>query len=126
MFTRFLNLYLLKFNSKRIKNKKKMATTQQQKQQALYTELSKAAAEFDDEHSLTLCIRGDVTIALHCKVTALIRLGRYSDALSLISRKLRDTKIDLSFEKLYCYYRTNQWQQATELLETVKKTHPTN
>ncbi|KAI9305739.1 hypothetical protein BJ944DRAFT_161177 [Cunninghamella echinulata] len=109
-----------------------MAATQQQQQiSTLYTELNKAAAAFDDEHSLTLCDQiiklggNDISTALHCKVIALIRLGRYNDALSLISRKFRDnTTIDLSFEKLYCYYRTNQWQQASDLLETIKKSHP--
>ncbi|CAO3612904.1 unnamed protein product [Cunninghamella echinulata] len=109
-----------------------MAATQKQQQtSALYTELNKAAAAFDDEHSLTLCDQiiklggNDISTALHCKVIALIRLGRYNDALSLISRKFRDnTTIDLSFEKLYCYYRTNQWQQASDLLETIKKFNP--
>ncbi|KAI8336515.1 hypothetical protein BC941DRAFT_354083 [Chlamydoabsidia padenii] len=98
---------------------------------ALIDELSKSTNDHDDERSLTLCdqlikLQGENdTLPLHCKVVTLIRLGKYDDALSLISRKFRDNKtIDLTFEKLYCYYRTNQWQQATELLEAAKRTHP--
>jgi signal recognition particle subunit SRP72 len=109
-----------------------MASKEQQVASVI-TELSTSTHDYDDERSLSLCdqwlkLQGDNdTLALHCKIVTLIRLGKYHDALSLIGRKFRDNKeIDLTFEKLYCYYRTNQWQQAAELLEDAKATHPNN
>ncbi|ORX59024.1 hypothetical protein DM01DRAFT_1333615 [Hesseltinella vesiculosa] len=103
-----------------------MATKEQQIE-TLYKELAQSSADYDDEKSLKLCddlIKlGQDTLALQCKVITLIRLDRYHDALQLIARKFRDSSIDFSFEKLYCYYRTSQWQQAFDLLATVKQTH---
>ncbi|CAO3591785.1 unnamed protein product [Absidia cylindrospora] len=107
-----------------------MASKEQQVA-TLINELAKSTSEYDDEHSLSLCdqlikLQGENdTLPLHCKVVTLIRLEKYHDALSFMGRKLRDNNsINLTFEKLYCYYRTNQWQQALELLDAAKKSHP--
>ncbi|KAI8335412.1 hypothetical protein BC941DRAFT_453798 [Chlamydoabsidia padenii] len=107
-----------------------MSSTKEQQVASLIGELSKSTNDYDYEYSLLLCdqllkLEGENdTLALHCKVITLIRLEKYSDALALIGRHFRDNKtIDLSFEKLYCYYRTNQWQQAFDLLDTVKISH---
>lgn len=92
---------------------------------ALFTDLQRATIEGNDDRSLELCndilkqSPNDQT-ALHCKVVTLIRLGQYDDALSLIARKFKGTDVDLSFERIYCYYRTNQLKQALELLNDIK------
>ncbi|KAI8100095.1 uncharacterized protein BX664DRAFT_33544 [Halteromyces radiatus] len=106
-----------------------MASKEQQAA-TLINQLAKTTNEYDDEQSLSLCdqlisLQGENDILpLHCKVITLIRLEKYNEALSLISRKFRDNKtVDLTFEKLYCYYRTNQWQQAFDLLSSIKTNH---
>ncbi|KAI9321659.1 hypothetical protein BX666DRAFT_1904325 [Dichotomocladium elegans] len=93
--------------------------------QTLFAELKKTIAEGNDELTLQICDKiikenaADQTV-LHCKAVTLIRLGRYNDALQLIARKFKGSDIDLSFEKIYCYYRTNQFQAAFELLNEIK------
>ncbi|KAI9022255.1 hypothetical protein CLU79DRAFT_751852 [Phycomyces nitens] len=103
-----------------------MATTKEDQVSSLYSELKKSTDEYDDEHSLSICdsiiqLDPDDQVALQCKVVTLIRLDKYTEALSLITRKFKKSDIDLSFEKLYCYYRTNQLQPALELLNELKK-----
>ena len=96
----------------------------------LFTDLQRATIEGNDDRSLELCndilkqSPNDQT-ALHCKVVTLIRLGQYDDALSLIARKFKGTDVDVSFERIYCYYRTNQLKQALELLNEIKAANNT-
>ncbi|KAL0076431.1 hypothetical protein J3Q64DRAFT_1771746 [Phycomyces blakesleeanus] len=104
-----------------------MATTKEEQVSNLYSELKKTTDEYEDERSLSICdsiiqLDPDDQVALHCKVVTFIRLDKYTEALSLITRKFKKSDIDLNFEKLYCYYRTNQLQPALELLNELKKT----
>ncbi|KAI9276069.1 hypothetical protein BY458DRAFT_473315 [Sporodiniella umbellata] len=94
----------------------------------LYKELRESADNEADQQCLEtsdslLKIKKDDTTALHCKVVSLIRLEKYKEALTLIARQFKNSSTDLSFEKIYCYYRTNQFVPALELLEQVKKTN---
>ncbi|KAI8150157.1 hypothetical protein BJV82DRAFT_662248 [Fennellomyces sp. T-0311] len=91
----------------------------------LFSELQKTSKQGQDERSLELCdqiikLDSDNKLALQCKIVTLIRLGQYTNALSLIARKFRDDDT-LSFEKIYCYYRTNQLLPALELLKEIKQ-----
>jgi signal recognition particle subunit SRP72 len=106
-----------------------MASTKEQQISTLFVELKKSSDEYDDERSLQLVnelLKYDSNnqLALHCKVVTLIRLDRYTDALSMIARQLKNTSLDLNYEKIYCYYRTNQLSQALELLDSAKKQNP--
>ncbi|KAF9959095.1 hypothetical protein BGZ72_010335 [Mortierella alpina] len=56
--------------------------------------------------------------ALHCKAITLIRLERYSDALSILNRQLEGKFV---FEKAYCLYRTNQLADGALLIESKRK-----
>jgi signal recognition particle subunit SRP72 len=101
-----------------------MATKEQQIT-TLFTELKKAVEDYDDELSLQVCdklikLNPDDQLTLQCKVVTLIRLEKYKEALTMIARQFRNSDIDLSYEKIYCYYRTNQLVPAMELLEEVK------
>ncbi|KAI8989360.1 hypothetical protein BDB01DRAFT_781522 [Pilobolus umbonatus] len=96
-----------------------------QKVSSLFSDLRKSIDNYDDEHSLEICeelikINPTDRIALHCKVVSLIRLEKYKDALTIIARQFKNSDIDLSPEKIYCYYRTNQLSQAIELLDELK------
>lgn len=91
----------------------------------LFTDLKTAVQEYDDERSLQLCdelikINPDDLVTLQCKIVSLIRLEKYKEALSIIARQFRNSDIDLSYEKMYCYYRTNQLVPAMELLQELK------
>ncbi|KAI8381198.1 uncharacterized protein BYT42DRAFT_604206 [Radiomyces spectabilis] len=108
-----------------------MATSVEQQTAHLFKELERTSQEYDDERSLEICdqlvkLSPDDPLALQCKVVAFIRLEKYTEALSLIARKFRDSQVDLSFEKIYCYYRTNQLRQAIDLLSEVKHRHTDN
>ncbi|RCI01987.1 hypothetical protein CU098_009517 [Rhizopus stolonifer] len=100
-----------------------MASKEQQS--ALFTELKKAIENDDDDLCLELCdkliqLDPQDQLALQSKVVTLIRLEQYKEALTLIARQFRNSEIDLSFEKIYCYYRTNQLVPAMELLQQSK------
>lgn len=104
-----------------------MASTEQEIS-SLFTKLKNTVESEDDQQSLEICdqllkLKSDDKTILQCKVVSLIRLEKYRDALTLIARQFRNTDIDLSFEKIYCYYRTNQFAPALELLEQVKSTN---
>lgn len=99
--------------------------TKEQKITALFTELKKAVEEYDDDLSLQVCdklikLNPDDQLTLQCKVVTLIRLEKYKEALTMIARQFRNSDIDLSYEKIYCYYRTNQLTPAMELLQELK------
>ncbi|KAI9270443.1 hypothetical protein BDA99DRAFT_501798 [Phascolomyces articulosus] len=92
---------------------------------SLFSQLQKTTQSGQDERSLELCdqiikLETNNKLALKCKVVTLIRLGQYTNALSLIARKFKDDD-SLAIEKIYCYYRTNQLQPALELLKEVKQ-----
>lgn len=102
-----------------------MASTKEQQTTKLFSELKQAVDSYDDERSLELCdqlikLSPDDQLTLQCKVVTLIRLEKYKEALSMIARQFRNSDIDLSYEKIYCYYRTNQLAPAMELLEELK------
>lgn len=104
-----------------------MASADEQKIATLFQDLQKAAESGDDDTALEACnailkVSPDDRVALHCKVVTLIRLGSYNDAISIIARKFKnDSEVDLTFERIYCYYRTNQLQPAFDLLNQVKE-----
>ncbi|KAG2216271.1 hypothetical protein INT45_002916 [Circinella minor] len=92
---------------------------------SLFNQLQTSSQSGQDEQSLQLCdqiikLEANNKLALKCKVVTLIRLGQYTNALSLIARKFKDDDT-LAIEKIYCYYRTNQLQPALELLKEVKQ-----
>ena len=92
---------------------------------SLFKQLQNTSQSGQDEQSLQLCdqiikLEADNKLALKCKVVTLIRLGQYTNALSLIARKFKEDDT-LAIEKIYCYYRTNQLQPALELLKEVKQ-----
>lgn len=101
------------------------SATKEQQITKLFTDLKNAVQDYDDERSLELCdelikLNSDDLVTLQCKVVTLIRLEKYKEALSMIARQFRNSDIDLSYEKIYCYYRTNQLVPAMELLEELK------
>ncbi|OBZ86276.1 Signal recognition particle subunit SRP72 [Choanephora cucurbitarum] len=105
-----------------------MSTNKEQQAATLFTELKQAIDNYDEELSLDICdklIKLDPNdqLALQCKVVTLIRLEKYKDALTMIARQFRNSDIDMSYEKIYCYYRTNQLVPAMELLQEVKSKH---
>ncbi|KAF9582734.1 hypothetical protein BGW38_010828, partial [Lunasporangiospora selenospora] len=61
--------------------------------------------------------------ALHCKAITLIRLERYSDALSILTGRqhLGADKSAFIFEKAYCFYRTNQLADGSSLIQTKRQ-----
>ncbi|OZJ01672.1 hypothetical protein BZG36_05429 [Bifiguratus adelaidae] len=90
----------------------------------LFAELEKSVQEQEYATALRLCDQilaadPDDKDALCCKVVTLIRLDRYNDAHSLITRKkLGD---DLMFEDAYCLYRTNQLEDGLLVLHEARK-----
>lgn len=101
------------------------SATKEQQITQLFTELKKTVDDYDDERSLELCdklikLNPEDQLTLQCKVVTLIRLEKYKDALTMIARQFRNSDIDLSYEKIYCYYRTNQLAPAMELLQELK------
>lgn len=101
------------------------SATKEQQITKLFTDLKNAVQDYDDERSLELCdelikLNSDDLVTLQCKVVTLIRLEKYKEALSMIARQFKNSDIDLSYEKIYCYYRTNQLVPAMELLEELK------
>ncbi|KAG0170994.1 hypothetical protein DFQ28_001350 [Apophysomyces sp. BC1034] len=102
-----------------------MASPEVQETTSLFNELKKAVDDYDDERSLDICnklieLSPQDQDALQCRIVTMIRLEKYTDALTAME-KLRGADIDLRFEKIYCYYRTNQLQLAVKLLDEVKK-----
>ncbi|KAG0234023.1 hypothetical protein B0O80DRAFT_430162 [Mortierella sp. GBAus27b] len=57
-------------------------------------------------------------VAHHCKAITLIRIERYTDALTILNRPLQGKFI---FEKAYCLYRTNQLAEGALLIENRRK-----
>ncbi|KAI7899844.1 uncharacterized protein BX663DRAFT_519681 [Cokeromyces recurvatus] len=101
------------------------STTKEQETKALFTDLNKAIDNYNDELCLEICeklikLNPNDQLALQCKVVSLIRLEKYKDALTIIARQFKNSDIDLSYEKIYCYYRTNQLMPAMELLNELK------
>ncbi|KAG0266148.1 hypothetical protein BG011_003135 [Mortierella polycephala] len=95
-----------------------MATIQQ-----LFGELERHVKR--EEHDKVLTISDKILKlapkdkdALHCKAITLIRLERYSDALSILNRQLEGKFV---FEKAYCLYRTNQLSDGALLIENKRK-----
>lgn len=107
------------------------SATKEQQITQLFTELKKTVDEYDDERSLEICdklikLNPEDQLTLQCKVVTLIRLEKYKDALTMIARQFRNSDIDLSYEKIYCYYRTNQLAPAMELLQELKSKNASN
>lgn len=108
------------------------SATKEQQVNQLFTDLKQSIDNYDDELSLEICeklikLNPDDQVTLHCKVITLIRLEKYKEALSMIARQFRNNKeIDLSYEKIYCYYRTNQLTPAMELLQELKSKNSNN
>ncbi|KAI7894903.1 uncharacterized protein EV154DRAFT_437638 [Mucor mucedo] len=101
------------------------SATKEQQVTKLFTDLKNAVQDYDDERSLEICdelikLNPDDLVTLQCKIVSLIRLEKYKEALSIIARQFRNSDVDLSYEKIYCYYRTNQLVPAMELLEELK------
>jgi tetratricopeptide (TPR) repeat protein len=91
---------------------------------ALFGELERFVNQADYDKALKMCdkilhITADDQDALHCKLITFIRLERYSDALSLLSKKFKGDDRFL-FERAYCLYRSNQLAQALEVIENAK------
>lgn len=104
-----------------------MASTEQEVPN-LFGKLKSTIEKDDDQQSLELCdqllkLKPDDKTVLQCKVVSLIRLEKYKDALTLIARQFRNADIDMSYEKIYCYYRTNQFAPAMELLEELSSSN---
>jgi signal recognition particle subunit SRP72 len=92
---------------------------------ALFGELERFVSQAEYDKALKMCdkilgIASDDQDALHCKLITLIRLEKYSDALALLSRKFKGENKFL-FERAYCLYRSNQFAQALDVIETAKK-----
>ncbi|KAI7862136.1 hypothetical protein BDF14DRAFT_1746377 [Spinellus fusiger] len=102
-----------------------MASNKEEETASLYRDLKASTEEYQDEHSLSLCnqllqLDANDTLALQCKVVTLIRLEKYTEALSLMARKLKQSGTPMHFERIYCYYRTHQLQPALDLLSELK------
>ncbi|KAG0209011.1 hypothetical protein BGX28_000195 [Mortierella sp. GBA30] len=91
--------------------------------QQLFGELERHVKREEHEKVLTisdkiLALAPKDKDALHCKAITLIRLERYSDALSILNRQLEGK---LVFEKAYCLYRTNQLSDGALVIENRRK-----
>ncbi|KAG0049526.1 hypothetical protein BGZ83_005712 [Gryganskiella cystojenkinii] len=91
--------------------------------QQLFGELERHVKR--EEHEKVLAISDKILAldskdkdALHCKAITLIRLERYTDALTLLNRQLQGQFV---FEKAYCLYRTNQLADGAFLIENKRK-----
>lgn len=69
-------------------------------------------------NEIVLAIDAKDKDALHCKAVTLIRLERYTDALTILNRPLEGKFV---FEKAYCLYRTNQLSDGATLIESRRK-----
>jgi signal recognition particle subunit SRP72 len=124
-FKYFLFVSIPKLKKDAIPTPTMASATKEQQITKLFTELKNTVDEYDDERSLEICdelikLNPDDQVPLQCKVVTLIRLEKYKEALSMIARQFRNSDIDLSYEKIYCYYRTNQLAPAMELLQELK------
>lgn len=72
------------------------------------------------EEALPLCLkaletRPDSTVARRCRVFALLSLSRWSDALQVCG-KFATSENMFGFERAYCLYRLNRFQEALDTL----------
>lgn len=80
--------------------------------------------EFD--RSLKLCAkaieaRPDLDVGLRCRIFALLNLSRWSEALEECTKaKGVDAEV-VAFERAYCLYRLNRFQEAIDFLEASQK-----
>eukprot|EP00746_Dinoflagellata_sp_MGD_P000887 gnl/MRDRNA2_/MRDRNA2_101652_c0_seq1.p1 gnl/MRDRNA2_/MRDRNA2_101652_c0~~gnl/MRDRNA2_/MRDRNA2_101652_c0_seq1.p1 ORF type:complete len:663 (+),score=198.65 gnl/MRDRNA2_/MRDRNA2_101652_c0_seq1:110-2098(+) len=73
----------------------------------------------DFEAALKLCAKAaelepDNGIVAECKIFATLSLSRWNDALTLVAKK--DDLDSIRFEKAYCLYRINKFQEALDLI----------
>ncbi|CAG8762271.1 16660_t:CDS:10, partial [Dentiscutata erythropus] len=52
--------------------------------------------------------------ALHCKVIIFLKLGKYQNALDLVTKSFSEDQLPL--ERVYCLYRLNKFSEGAELL----------
>ncbi|KAI1308941.1 hypothetical protein EDD11_004150 [Mortierella claussenii] len=101
-----------------------MASTIQQ----LFGDLERHVKREEHDKILTVCdkilaIDPKDKDALHCKAITLIRLERYTDALTILNRHLVSTgSSNFTFEKAYCLYRTNQLVDGAQLIAHQRQT----
>ncbi|CAJ0949409.1 unnamed protein product, partial [Mesorhabditis belari] len=90
------------------------------------TEIQRADQTEDYEAALKAANRmirkyPNEVVANKCKVIALVRLGRFDDAVALIEKTPEQTMGDVGFEKAYAFYRLNNNDLALESLEQTKE-----
>lgn len=99
-----------------------MAAGKEQNLQKLFTQLQAAGRDGDYGKCLKLTDKilsalPDDQDALRCKVTCLIHVSKFKDALKLI-----DKLGGCLFEKAYCLYRLEQFDQSTQVLSGLPQT----
>ncbi|CAG8579690.1 12474_t:CDS:10, partial [Cetraspora pellucida] len=58
--------------------------------------------------------------ALHCKVIIFLKLGKYQNALDLVTKNFSEDQLPL--ERVYCLYRLNKFSEGAELLRKYRAT----
>ena len=108
-----------------------MASTSEQEEQKLarlFSQLQVAGEDGEYERGLKIAenvlsaIPGDPD-ALHCKIICLIQCSKFGEALKIIesvSRKFSSSgskELPLQFEKAYCFYRLERYEESRKTLE---------
>jgi len=80
----------------------------------------------DFEKALPACVkayemRPDSAVVRRCRVFALLSLSRWADALQMCDKNPAD-KEALAFERAYCLYRLNRFQEALDAVAHVEQT----
>ena len=62
--------------------------------------------------------------AFHCKMVNLLQLGKFKEALHQMETQsgLADM-VDLTFEKAYCLYKENKYQEALTVLDSSRSSN---
>lgn len=93
----------------------------EQNLQKIFAQLETAGRDGDFEKCLKLTDKilsalPEDQDALRCKITCLIHLSKFKDALKLI-----DKSSGYLFEKAYCLYRLDQFEQSTQVLNSLSQ-----
>ena len=86
---------------------------------SLYKELSDHIAQGDHRNALICCdklleiYKKDDPDALHCRVIALMSLGRWNDSVEAIEKMVNVKKqTELQYERAYCLFRLRKFSNA--------------
>ncbi|KAJ3298444.1 Signal recognition particle core component [Borealophlyctis nickersoniae] len=103
------------------------ADKKSQETQRLFAELERYCSSEEYDNIVKICDKISRTVkndpdVLHSKVVALIRLERYTDALTVLEASNLPVEVreDHQFEKAYCLYRANRLSESLDLIRQCK------